>query len=294
MKTTNMNHILESFSPASLPDRAITYTVDVAKSLYRLMLRRTTRTADVVDKEYNLSHWQKVLSTRTWVNVTNVSDFLAQSDSTERLRKVNNEILRISGQKYYRYRIGALGDLIGRHCGEAKQIVELGSGYGYNLFSLHLSYPDWILKGFDIAPNGIAAGREIASHFGLSDRISLDRIDLTDSADPNLAAIKDEVVFTYFCIEQIPYDVGKVVENIIAAKPKRVINIEPTTELLDLIVPRDLVSLVYIRSVDYQTQLFTTLDELERRGRIRIIARERMPFAPSIHNDGFLYCWEPV
>jgi hypothetical protein len=88
--------------------------------------------------------------------------------------------------------------------------------------------------------------------------------------------------------------VRKVVENIIAAKPKRVINIEPTTELLDLTRPRDLVSLVYIRSVDYQTQLFTTLDELERQGRIRIIARERMPFAPSINNDGFLYCWEPI
>ena len=79
---------------------------------------------------------------------------------------------------------------------------------------------------------------------------------MTDAGDPNLAAIAGEVVFTYFCIEQIPYDVRKVVENIIAAKPKRVINIEPTTELLDLTHPRDLVSLVYIRSVDYQTQLF--------------------------------------
>ena len=149
------------------------------------------------------------------------------------------------------------------------------------------------LKGFDISPNGIAAGREIAGHFALSDKISLDRIDLTDASDPNLAAIAGEAVFTYFCIEQIPYDVRKVVENIIAAKPKRVINIEPTTELLDLTHPRDLVSLVYIRSVDYQTQLFPTLDQLEREGRIRIVARERMPFAPTINNDGFLYCWEP-
>jgi hypothetical protein len=187
-----------------------------------------------------------------------------------------------------------LGDLIARYCGDAKQIVELGAGYGYNLFSLHLSHPDWTLKGFDIAPSGIAAGREIASHFGISDRISLDRIDLTDASDANLAAIGGEVVFTYFCIEQIPYDVGKVIENIIAARPKRVINIEPTTELLDLTLPRDLVSLVYIRSVDYQTQLFSTLNELERKGRIRIVARERMPFAPSINNDGFLYCWEPI
>ncbi len=88
---------------------------------------------------------------------------------------------------------------------------------------------------------------------GLSDRISLGRIDLTDSSDPNLAEVRDEVVFTYFCIEQIPYDVRKVVENIIAARPRRVINIEPTTELLDLRAPRDLISLFYIRSVDFQT-----------------------------------------
>jgi hypothetical protein len=39
---------------------------------------------------------------------------------------------------------------------------------------------------------------------------------------------------------------------------------------------------------------FSTLDEFERKGRIRVFARERMPFAPSINNDGFLYCWEPT
>ena len=107
--------------------------------------------------------------------------------------------------------------------------MELGTGYGYNLFSLSLNHPDWTFKGFDISPNGIAAGREIADHFGLSDKVSFGRIDLTDAADPSLAEIEGETAFTYFCIEQIPYDVRKVVENIIAAKPKRVINIEPTT-----------------------------------------------------------------
>jgi hypothetical protein len=294
MKTTGANDILGSLSPASLPDRAITYAIDIAKSVYRLILRRMERTQDKVNSEYNLLHWQKILSNKSWLKAKDLPDFLAPPDLKERLRKVDNRILRISAQKYYQYRIGALGNLIGRHCGDTDGIVELGTGYGYNLFSLHLSHPDWTLKGFDISPNGITAGREIASRFDLSDRISLDRIDLTNAADPNLAAIKNKVVLTYFCIEQIPYDVRKVVENIMAAKPKRVINVEPTTELLDLTNPRDLVSLFYIRSVDYQTELFSTLDEFERQGRIRIIARERMPFAPSINNDGFLYCWEPT
>lgn len=294
MKTTGANDILGSLSPASLPDRAITYAVDLAKSVYRLILRRMERTQNEVNSEYNLLHWQKILANKAWLKANDLPDFLAPPELTERLRKVENQILRISAQKYYQYRIGALGELIARHRGGAKAIVELGTGYGYNLFSLHHSHPDWTLKGFDISPNGITAGREIAERFGISDRISLNRIDLTDAADPSFSAIAGEVVLTYFCIEQIPYDVHKVVENIIAAKPKRVINIEPTTELLDLTHPRDLVSLVYIRSVDYQTQLFSTLDRLEREGRIRIVARERMPFAPTINNDGFLYCWEPV
>jgi hypothetical protein len=294
MKTTGANDILGSLSPASLPDRALAYGIDMAKSVYRLILRRIERTQDKVNSEYNLLHWQKILSNKAWNKAKDLTDFLAPPDLNERLRKVDNQILRIDGQKYYRYRIRAWGDLIGRFGGDDKEIVELGTGYGYNLFSLHVGHPDWTLKGLDISPNGIAAGREIANRFDLSDRISFDRIDLTDPSDPNLGAITGKVVLTYFCIEQIPYDVRKVIENIIASKPKRVVNVEPTIEMLNLSHPRDLVSLLYIRSVDYQTQLFSTLDELERQGRIRIIARERMPFAPSINNDGLLYCWEPT
>jgi hypothetical protein len=46
--------------------------------------------------------------------------------------------------------------------------------------------------------------------------------------------------------------------------------------------------------MDYQTRLFSYLDEIEKQGRIRILARERMPFASTIYNDGGLYAWEPV
>ncbi|MET4318831.1 class I SAM-dependent methyltransferase [Bradyrhizobium sp. RT5a] len=291
---TGANDILESLSPASLPDRAASYALDGAKSLYRLAMRRMERTQDKVQSEYDGSHWQKILSRKAWRDAKSLSDFLIFPDQSVRLRKVDGKIMRISAQQYYRYRLSALGELIARYADGASRIVELGTGYGYNLFSLLHSHPDWTLKGFDISPNGITIGREIAAHFGVSGKVTLDRIDLTDSSDPNLAAINGEVVLTYFCIEQIPYDVRKVIENIIAGKPRRVINIEPNAEFLDLKSPRDIVSLLYIRSVDYQTVLFSTLDQFEREGRIRIIARERMPFAPAINNDGFLYCWEPL
>ncbi len=49
-----------------------------------------------------------------------------------------------------------------------------------------------------------------------------------------------------------------------------------------------------LRKVGCQAQLFSALADHERQRRVRIWARERMPFAPTIHNDGFLYCWEPT
>lgn len=286
--------IFSGITPASLSDKATAYALDAIRSIGRLATRRVKRTAEVVDSEYNLLHWHRMLSEKSWTKAASVDEFLIPKNPAQRLCKVDNQICRAGADDYYRYRVRALGELLTRHVGGATEIVELGAGCGINLLSLHLSRPDWRLHGFDIAPNGIAAGREIAAHYGLSDRISFDRIDLTDGNHPSYASIRDQVVFTYFCIEQIPYDVRKVVDNIIAAKPKRVIHIEPTTEMLNLSSPRDIVSFLYIRSVDYQTELFSTLNDYERQGRVRILARERMQFAPTIHNDGFLYCWEPT
>ena len=140
MKTTGANDILGSLSPASLPDRAITYTVDLANSLYRLILRRIERTAGRVNSEYNLLHWQKILARKAWLKAQEPPRLSGTSRSTERLRKVDNQILRISAQQYYQYRIGALGDLIARHAATPGDRRSWARGYGYNLFSLHHSH----------------------------------------------------------------------------------------------------------------------------------------------------------
>ena len=80
MKTTGANDILGSLSPASLPDRAVTYAIDIAKSVYRLILRRIERTQDKVNSEYNLLHWQKILSNKAWNKAKDLADFLAPPD----------------------------------------------------------------------------------------------------------------------------------------------------------------------------------------------------------------------
>jgi hypothetical protein len=279
--------------PASRLELSRAYTIDLARSLSRLAFKNVRRTNDVVDSEYNAGEWGRILAKRAWLGAPTLEDFLVEHNDKQRLAKVDGQIVRITTRDYYRYRIGVLSDLIARHAGGATSLLELGAGFGYNLFSLSLD-PRWNgLRGFDIAPNGIEAGRQIASHFQLSDRISFDRIDLTEADDPRFGELAGAVVFTYFCIEQVPYAVESVIENIIRAKPVRVVNIEPGVDMLKLSRPRDLASRIYIESMDYQTRLFKLLDTLDAKGRIRVLARERMGFAPTLHNDGLLYAWEP-
>jgi hypothetical protein len=279
--------------PASRLDLSREYTIDLARSLRRMAFKNVRRTHDVVNSEYNAGEWGRILAERGWLRAKTLEAFLIGDNHASRLAKVDGEIVRTTTSDYYRYRIGALSELMARHAGGAKSLLELGAGFGYNLFSLSLD-PQWDgLRGFDIAPNGIEAGRQIADHFKLSDRVSFDRIDLTDAHDPHFAELAGATVFTYFCIEQIPYAVEAVVENILRAGPSRVVNIEPAVDMLKLSHPRDLASRVYIESMDYQTRLFKLLDELDKKGRIRVLARERMRFAPTLHNDGLLYAWEP-
>jgi hypothetical protein len=270
------------------------YAVDIARSLRRIAFKNIRRTHDIVDAEYNAGEWGRILSERAWIRERSLEDFLVGYNEASRLAKVDGQIVRISTSGYYRYRLGALSQLISLHAGGATSLLELGAGFGYNLFSLCID-PRWTgLRGLDIAPNGIEAGRQIAGHFGLEDRIGFGRIDLTDPADPAFKELEGATILTYFCIEQIPYAVEAVVDRIIKARPARVINIEPAVDMLDLSDPRDIASRIYIRSMDYQTRLWTLLDELDHRGRIRVTARQRMNFAPTLHNDGLLYAWEPV
>jgi hypothetical protein len=269
------------------------YMADLGRSVGRMALNSRRRTSALVDAEYNLTTWGRVLEDRAWLRAGSLEDFLVGKDDRQFLAKVDGQIVQLSSRDYYRYRIGALADLIARHAGSAGALVELGAGFGNNLFTLSLD-PRWQqLRGLDISPNGIEAGRLIAEHFGLSGRVSFGRIDLTDPDDPGFPELTGATVVTYFCLEQIPHKVESVIGNILNARPARVVNIEPGVDMLTLAKPRDFASRVYIKSMDYQTRLFKLLDMLERRNTIRILARTRMEFAPTLHNDGLLYAWEP-
>ncbi len=272
---------------------ALAQAKSIVRSAGRALFRRVRRDRGHVAGEYDGGHWARMLETRPWESAGGLEEFLIGKSDQTILAKVDGRATRLTQREYYRYRIRAQAELVRNELGASGDLVEIGAGYGANLFALALALPERRFIGLDISPNGIAAGRAIAAHFGLESRVRFEALDLTD---PNARAwpeLAGRDCFSFFCLEQIPYDISTVISRIAAARPRRVLHVEPTVELLDLSRPADWANYAYVKSVDYQTELFGVLDRMNREGAIRLLRTGRVGFAPTLQNDGFTALWEP-
>jgi SAM-dependent methyltransferase len=257
-----------------------------------LLARRLERNREQVSAEYDSGSWKAVLEQKSWEQCTSLRDYLVPGDERLRVAKIKDRLVRIKTSDYYDYRLRTLQDVLAEYAGSESELIELGCGYGANLFSLSLAGRWRSLSGFDISENGIQAAREAARHFNLP-AVSFDRLDITDRGDPNYRRIKDKTVYTYYCLEQLKYSTPTVIENIIRAGARRIIHIEPTFELLRMWHPVDLTTYFYVKKQDYQDNLVTTLKNFEKRGLIKILDLKRLYYAPTYRNDPTLICWEP-
>ncbi len=271
---------------------AAVYLWQMVRALTRLLVRRRRRTASRVAREYDEGRWHRLNSRQSWRRATSLEAFLVGTNRREIVARVDGRVVAIRHDEFARLRMRRLHELFSELAGDSDELVELGCGSGHSLFGLALGGGWNDLRGFDISPNAIAAARSIAAHFEL-ERVAFGDIDLTRPDHPNWPEITGRVVYTRFCIEQIPDKIEQVVENILAARPRRVIHIEPTTELLRPWKPLDLLNIIYIHSKDFQRRLFTVLDDLAAAGRITIVARHRVSFELGISNNGFVIAWEP-
>jgi SAM-dependent methyltransferase len=267
---------------------------EFGRNLLALMAYPVRRDRETVDAEYNDGRWKWICSEKNWLSCRTLRDFVIPSGDQLRIAKIGNKCYRTSDREYYSYRTAVLQEVVENLTPACTELVELGGGYGANLFALALGEKKWNrLIGLDISQNAVQAGREIASHFGLTEHISFDTLDILSGSDSAFLRLRGRAVLTYYCLEQLKHDTSLVIENILKAGPHRVIHIEPTFELLRLSSLKDLVTYLYIVRKDYQDNLLSTLKEYERKGKVKVLMVERLYYAPTVRNDPTLICWEP-
>lgn len=134
-------------------------------------------------------------------------------------------------------------------------IVELGCGYGRNLFVLKNYGIKNRMSGYDISSNGIEVAQQINKKFNMD--IDFGVFDYTQKFEMDL---KGKTIFTYASLEQVKYGLEKAIDNIINAQPKQVIHFETIPQLLDNNFHKLMVTLNRYRK-DYQTKLVNILQQ---------------------------------
>jgi hypothetical protein len=287
---------LPSFEPLSRAAATATLAREVGHALLaaRSRFRRFSnarRGNEIVNDEYDQGNWKSVLEERRWARVSSLYDYVVPPSDTIRLAKINGQLGRITTCDYYRFRLKQLQQLVEAHSGGEDELVELGCGWGVNLFSLALTGRWRSLRGFDVSPNGVRATNEAAAHFGVGS-VHAEELDLTARDHHSFRKIEGATAFTYLCLEQLKYSTRPVIDGLLESGVKKVIHFEPVPELFSRWRLGDLANRLYLTAHDYQNNLLTTLRMLEKEGRLRITTVSRLNFSPRAVNDPTLIAWE--
>jgi hypothetical protein len=208
----------------------------------------------------------------------------------------------------------AITDLVAGCCSaDTKRIIELGSGWGTNLFYLWLGGAP---RAADyVAMEYTEAGREVTQLLaGTESGLSM-TVRPFDYHHPDLSEFRSgdkTVVFTSYSIEQITTLSDSLFDELLAIPGlDRVVHVEPVSwQLLDqspigplmgglshIVPPRLSLELDVrrrSRSTAYNKDLVGRLHGLERAGRIRLERIEKNYVGPNLLNPGTAIVWRPA
>jgi hypothetical protein len=205
----------------------------------------------------------------------------------------------------------AVTDLVAGYClPGTKRVIELGSGWGINIFNLWLA---GLPRELDYAAlEYTETGREVTRLFAGTEPALRLTVHPFDYNKPDLSAFRSHdktLVFTCHSIEQITHLGDALFEELLAIPGlDRVVHVEPVgwqlaaaspagplLGLLSRIVPPGLSLEIDVlrktRSARYNADLIPRLRNLERAGRIRIERIEKNYVAANPLNPGAAIVW---
>ncbi|MEI8265169.1 MAG: class I SAM-dependent methyltransferase [Betaproteobacteria bacterium] len=264
----------------------------LANLFHKLVIGRV-RSRGQVTSDYDQGEWLGTLREARWERCKDLADYVFTNDTQPIDAIVDGRLTRLPRRDYYRYRTQKLVATLQRHAGDTETLVEIGSGAGRNLVALAYAGPWQSLLGLELSQTGREVTRKVCDRFGIGS-VQAVHVDLLDPGSEGFDKLRGAVVFSFYCLEQLPAYTRRVMDNLCRAGVKRVIHIEPTTELFSAGSLKDLATISYIWRQDYQRTLVSTAQAMQAEGTVRLLACERLHFAPSCRNDPTLVVWEPV
>lgn len=173
------------------------------------------------------------------------------------------------------------------------RIIEFGCGTGHNLFFLSSYFPNLNFLGTDWAKSSAKIVELALKHFGVHNVTSGFTFDYFNP-NYNFDLNQNDLVITVASLEQVGETHKPFLDYLISKKPKRVLNIEPESSLLDFNNKVDKTSIDYMSKRGYLSGFLNELKSREAQGQIRILKCQRS-YLGSFPMDGYsVFLWEPV
>ena len=251
------------------------------------------RSSERVSKDYDRGEWLRNLDQMKFKQFPDLASWnCGWNEGGTITATIEGKLVKIDASEYYEFRTKKIVSLLDEFFDGSSELCELGCGSGRNLFAIKQLKPDMKIFGYDISDVGIETVKRIADHFNV-EGIHVGTGDLL-SANGLSFNIENKNVFTYFVLEQLPDALDIFFENVIKGKPKKVLHLEPTYELLNNSSLRDLASKAYVERQDYVRTLLEKLRALEDDGRIEILSIRRELYSSSVKQMPTLVCWRPL
>ena len=271
---------------------SMVYLRSIAVDAAHKLLKRRSRSRALVEHDYEAGDWKREADEAAWLLNPTLTEYVERAHIARDMRvTVDGRLHQMPVRDYYRFRRYKLAGIMEEFAPDAPQLVELGSGTGAIVFELATTLDNRRFLGLDLSEQGISVARTVAEHYGLTNT-EFAPIDLLDPTSPGWAQMEGQVVYSHYCLEQLPRHTEAIFRNIVAAGAKRAVLIEPSFELLGLASLRDLATRSYVLRQDYQRSIVQAAQQLESEGLIRIVETRRLDFVSSHRNFGTLLVFD--
>jgi hypothetical protein len=253
-----------------------------------------TRSTAKIDQEYNSDKYAKCLDHRTQTGAATTPEDVKQFEfglgsSTQICIAIGNDLYAVSlaeaRERYYDLLLSTIG-AVAEKC---KSVVELGAGYGYNLWMLQQHLIGHAFSGGEYSENAV----QLAAHlYQDTSSIQVHNNFYDEQSYSFLEAVEPPIaVFTSHAIEQLPGS-SPIFDYLLPYKDRIqvVFHLEPTYEtygetLMGLMRRR------YVELNDYNRDL---LSELRRRSYIQVLDTHENVFGLNPLNPTSIIQWEFV
>lgn len=245
------------------------------------------RTSYVVNNEYNDRSYNTLLSKYKKNTQSIITDKLFLLYGSNKIRLVRaKKFLIMQDHEYNAFKYSLLFKNVYQH----RSIIEIGCGFGRNLFAIrNLGYKG-DLAGIDISSNAISLGKLIDKELNL--RVNFAKVDAKKMAHRDFRDLKKSetgLVLSYQFFEQIPNDVETVLAKLVDIfSGHNFIFIESRAELTGTTLS-EFITKIYMRKKNYQNSLLKNLRSLQERGEIADLRVDKYSCAGKYGHENAMY-----